>query len=96
MTDKIEHDIKEIMVDDLFVEVPPEEIESDAGLQSTYGIDSLGFTELRIRCDERFGIEIPDEAFNPEHFATVEDLADLVRDLQNGKKVATSPPEGGA
>lgn len=93
MTDDIEGGIKDILVNDLFVEVPPEEIEPDAGLQSVYGLDSLGFTELRINCDERFGIEIPDDAFTPEHFSTVSDLADLVRDLKDKQEVVRASSE---
>lgn len=86
----IEQELKEILVEDLFVEGPPAEIDEDAGLQSTYGIDSIGFTELKVNCEERFDIRIPSEAFTPEYFATLADLAGLVRDLREGKTVVSS------
>src|SRR5688572_5079503 len=89
MDEKVAQKIKQILVNDLFVEVPVERIDADAGLRSVYGLDSLGFVELRLKCDETFGVRIPDESFTADHFSSVRQLATLVMTLQgNGAAVA--------
>ena len=78
----IQETIKSILVNDLFVEVPEHEIGVDDGLRNIFGLDSLGFVELRVQCEDRFGITISDEDFDPENFATIRQLAHLVENLQ--------------
>lgn len=77
----IEKTIKRILVDDLFVSVPQDEIGLDDGLRDVLGLDSLGFSELRTQCEYAFDITISDEHFVPENFSTVRDLTHLVTRL---------------
>ncbi|MEU1180202.1 acyl carrier protein [Streptomyces sp. NPDC005820] len=85
----IESSIKRILVDDLFVSVPPSRIGPDDGLRDVLGLDSLGFTELRTQCEYEFGVTISDEDFVPEHFSSVRTLTELVVRLR-----ASSPADG--
>jgi acyl carrier protein len=74
----IEESIKEILVEDIFVEMAKDDISPTASLRQDIGLDSLGFVELKTQVESRHGIVIPDDDFTPENFATVESLASLV------------------
>ncbi|MEV4846350.1 acyl carrier protein [Micromonospora matsumotoense] len=78
----IENTIRKIMENDLFVETPADQIDLDGSLRNDYGLDSLGFVELRVQCEDQFGVQISDEDFTPEAFQSVHTVADLVRRLQ--------------
>ncbi|MEV4629510.1 acyl carrier protein [Micromonospora sp. NPDC049523] len=87
---EIERTIESILVTDLFVEVPAERMTPDDRLRTDFGLDSLGFVELRVQCENTFGITITDAEFTPENFTSIRTVADLVRSLQ-----AKSPATGG-
>jgi acyl carrier protein len=84
----IERAIASILVTDLFVEVPEDRITPDDRLRGDLGLDSLGFVELRVQCENTFGITISDDDFTPENFTSIRTIADLVRTLQTGAEVA--------
>ncbi|WP_305787936.1 acyl carrier protein [Symbioplanes lichenis] len=87
--DEIDVVVRTILQDDLFVEVPPELMGLDDSLRASYGLDSLGFVELRVQCENRFGVHISDDDFSPENFASIRAVTDLVRRL----RPAPSPVE---
>ncbi|MER5648747.1 acyl carrier protein [Streptosporangium sp. NPDC002524] len=87
-TTEVEQTVRSILVTDLFVEVP--EIGLDDGLRGIVGLDSLGFVELRVQCEDRFGIRISEDEFSPENFASIRSISELVRRLQ-----ATGPAAPG-
>jgi acyl carrier protein len=70
--------LKRMLISDLFVEVPEELIGPDDGLQTTLGLDSVSFIELRVKCEEVFGIVIEDEDFSPDNFRTLNLLARFI------------------
>ncbi|HEY1571215.1 MAG TPA: phosphopantetheine-binding protein [Pseudonocardiaceae bacterium] len=78
----MEHRIRKILNTDLFVETPADEIGLDDSLRSVHGLDSLGFVELRVQCEDLFDVHIDDEEFTPENFQSVKTVAHLVRRLQ--------------
>ena len=84
----IERAIGSILVTDLFVEVPEDRITPDDRLRGDLGLDSLGFVELRVQCENTFGITISDDDFTPENFTSIRTIADLVRNLRAGAEVA--------
>jgi acyl carrier protein len=84
----IERAIGSILVTDLFVEVPEDRITPDDRLRGDLGLDSLGFVELRVQCENTFGITISDDDFTPENFTSIRTVADLVRTLQGSSPVA--------
>lgn len=80
--DEIQDVIRKILVGELFVEASEDELRLDDGLRSKLGLDSLGFVELRVQCEHRFGIRIPDAEFTPKNFMTIRTVCELVRILQ--------------
>ncbi|MBA6439084.1 acyl carrier protein [Streptomyces sp. GMR22] len=85
----IEAAIRQILVDDLFAEADADRIGPDDSLRDTVGLDSLGFMELRVQCENRFGVSISDDDYSPENFASVRRLAQLVRSLQEARTGAS-------
>jgi len=71
-------DLKDILIEQLFVEVPAAEMDPDDSLRDVFGLDSVGFVELRVQCEDRFGVSIADDEFTPENFSTIRTVADLV------------------
>jgi acyl carrier protein len=74
----IEEGLKDILHEDLFVEIEKEKILPGHSLRQDIGIDSLGFVELKTQVEHRFGIAIPDDDFTPENFSTLASLAGLI------------------
>jgi len=60
--------LRDILTDDLFVEVEKDRILSTDSLRQDLGIDSLGFVELKNQVEKRYGIIISEDDFTPEHF----------------------------
>jgi acyl carrier protein len=81
MNVELEEQIRDWLVNDLFVDVPREQIGMDDNLRTTVGLDSVCFLELRVLCERRLGVSIPDADFSPEHFSTIRGLASLIRRL---------------
>jgi acyl carrier protein len=49
------------------------------------GLDSVGFVELRVLCEQRFNVEINDNDYTPENFTSIRLLATLIDRLQAQK-----------
>jgi acyl carrier protein len=87
MREDVVRKLRSILVEDLLVELPSESIGEADGLQSVVGLDSLGFIELRVACEQKFGIEISDADFTSENFHSLGALADLVVHLKSDPEV---------
>ena len=74
--------LRKIIVNDLFVEIAEEQIGLDDGLRTVVGLDSVGFVELRVICEQKFNIEINDDDYTPENFTSIRLLASLIDRLQ--------------
>ena len=74
----IERKLKEMIVERLFLQVPPEEMETDASLIETYGVDSVCLLELVVGLEDAFGIVIEDSDFDVRNFISVAALRDFV------------------
>lgn len=83
MSEPIIQQLRQFLIKDLYVDLPAEQIGPDDGLQTVHGLDSVCFIELRMLCEEHYGITIDDAEFSPEHFRTLSALAQLI-----GSKVA--------
>jgi len=75
----IEHQIKEIIVERLFLKITPEEIDDDALLMETLGVDSVSVFEIVVGLEDVFGINFDDDEFRIEAFRTVRSTAATVR-----------------
>jgi acyl carrier protein len=78
--------LRSMLVNDLYVEIPEDQIGVDDGLQAVVGLDSVGFVELRTRCERHFNVQISDEDYTPENFSSVRRLAALIDRLQQARK----------
>ncbi|MGD0732853.1 MAG: acyl carrier protein [Terracidiphilus sp.] len=88
MRDEIIASLRKIIVNDLFVEIAENDIGLDDGLRTVVGLDSVGFVELRVLCEQKFNIEISDDDYTPENFTSIRLLADLIERLQAQKTAA--------
>lgn len=77
--------LRKIIVNDLFVEIDENDIGIDDGLRTVVGLDSVGFVELRARCEQKFNVEISDDDYTPENFKSLRVLAELIDRLQSQK-----------
>ena len=74
--------IKHILNTEIFVDVPVGDMKETDSLRDVFGLDSLGFVELRVQCEDAFDVTISDDDFSPEHFATIAGVVELVRRLR--------------
>lgn len=86
-TDPMYAVLRRILVNDLFVSLPEEQIGLDDDLQSKIGLDSIGFSELRILCERKFSVRIDDEDYVPDNFRSVRKVVALIRRLNGSSAV---------
>jgi acyl carrier protein len=82
--------LRRMIVNDLFVEIAEEQIGLDDGLQMIVGLDSIGFVELRVLCEQRFNVQINDDDYIPENFSSIRRVANLVDRLQSARNAAVA------
>lgn len=75
MSDSIESQVKDIIVEQLGVE--PEKVTSEARFIEDLGADSLDIVELVMAFEEKFDIEVPDE--DAEGLKSVADVISYIR-----------------
>jgi acyl carrier protein len=74
----IEDRLRDILIDDLFVQLAKDHILVTHSLRNDLGIDSVGFVELRQQIEQRFCVGITDDDFTPENFSTIASLSRLI------------------
>lgn len=78
MSDNIEAQVKEIIVEQLGVD--PEKVTTDAKFIEDLGADSLDTVELVMTFEEKFSIEVPDE--DAEKLKSVSDVVNYIKEHQ--------------
>ncbi len=78
MMSGIEDSVRDILIQDLFVEMPRDRILATASLREDIGLDSLGFIELKTQVEKQFRITVPDEDFTPENFSTISSVTSMI------------------
>ena len=76
---EIERKLKKMIVERLFLQVRPEEMDTNASLVETYGVDSVCLLELVVGLEDAFGIVIEDSDFDIRNFISVAALRDFVK-----------------
>jgi acyl carrier protein len=80
MAESVEDTIKRMIVERLFLDIDPAEIDDDKSLVDEYGVDSVAVLEIVVGLEEVYGLSFEDEDFSPEMFETVKSIADYVRE----------------
>ena len=75
----IEQKLKEMIVERLFLQVAPADVDTDASLVDAYGVDSVCLLELVVGLEDAFGIVIEDSDFDVRNFISVAALRDFVK-----------------
>ena len=92
----LEQELKQLIVERLFLKVSPEEIGDEDPLMDTYGVDSVQLFEIVVGLEEVYGITMEDEEFDLALFASVKSIADFVRHKQSASdSSAEAPAESG-
>ncbi|MFQ6099519.1 MAG: acyl carrier protein [Armatimonadota bacterium] len=80
MTDEeIKSQLKELIVERLFLNVKPEDIKDDENLMETYNIDSVQLFEIVVGLEEVFEISMGEADFSIELFENVNSIAEYVK-----------------
>ena len=82
MAERIEDQIKAMIVERLFLAISPDDIADDDALMEKYEIDSVRLFEIVIGLEEIFGTSFEDDEFSTEAFETVAAISDLVKKKQ--------------
>lgn len=77
--DELKAQIKQMIVERLFLDVASSEMTDTAPLMETYGIDSVALFELVVGLEEEFDIELDDTDFSVDAFHDVNAIARLVQ-----------------
>ncbi len=88
--ESMEERLKRMIVDRLFLQIAPSEIEDDKKLVQDYGVDSVSLFELVVGLEEEFGIRVEDKEFNLRHFESVAALGQFVRSKLGESSSASS------
>ena len=78
MPEALKQQLKDMIVERLFLKVEPGAIPDDANLMETYGIDSVNLFEIVVGLEDEFGISLEEEDFSVAAFSTVDGIAELV------------------
>ena len=80
---KVKQELKEMLIERLFLSMTPEEIENDKNLMDEYGIDSVSIMEMAVGLEEMYGISFADGGFKLDYFKTIDSMATLVESKAN-------------
>lgn len=80
--DDLKPQIKQMIVERLFLPVDPTQIPDDAPLMETYSIDSVQLFELVVGLEEEFGVVMDDVDFQIDTFRTVNSITEFVQSRQ--------------
>ena len=81
MAESLESQLKELIVERLFLDITPEDIETDAVL-SEYGVDSFLLLELIVALEEVFDVKFEQSDITADVLKSVGSLAALVKSKQ--------------
>ncbi|MCE5219520.1 phosphopantetheine-binding protein [bacterium] len=78
MADDLKLQLKKMIVERLFLNVAPEDIEDEENLMDEYSIDSVNLFEIIVGLEDEFEITLEEDDFNVETFSTVSNIAEFV------------------
>ena len=78
MPEDLPAQLKNMIVERLFLNVSPEDIGDEENLMDEYNIDSVNLFEIIVGLEDEFGLTLEEEDFNVETFSTVANIAAVV------------------
>ena len=81
-SEAMKSEIKDLLVERLFLRVQPDDIPDTAPLLETLGIDSVALFELVVGLEDVYGITFEEEEFRLSLFKDVESIASFVEQKQ--------------
>jgi acyl carrier protein len=78
----MEDQLKELIVDRLFLDIPPGDITTDTEL-SEYGVDSFYLLEIIVAIEELFEIRFEQTDINSETLKSISSLCQCIKAKQN-------------
>jgi acyl carrier protein len=75
---QLKQQIKDMIVERLFLNVAAADIPDAANLMDEYKIDSVNLFEIVVGLEEEFGLTLEDTDFSTETFSTVDNIAAFV------------------
>lgn len=83
----LKESIKEMMVENLMLRTPKEQIGNDLPLfgPEGLGLDSIDALELVVSLEKKFGVSVPNADIAKNALATVDTIADYVESHQAAK-----------
>jgi len=76
--EQLKQQLKDMIVERLFLNVAPADIPDAANLMDEYKIDSVNLFEIVVGLEEEFGLTLEDTDFSTETFSTVDNIAAFV------------------
>jgi acyl carrier protein len=80
MSDAVDSQVKELIVERCFLSIAPDEIGDDADLMDEIGLDSIQILEVVVGLEETFGVSFEDADFDIENFRSVRAIGQFVRE----------------
>ena len=81
MSDRIEDQIKQLIVERLFLDIDPASIGDEDNLMETLELDSIRLFEISIGIESEFDLDFSEVEFDIENFTTILKLKELVNKL---------------
>ena len=78
MAEELKGQLKEMIVERLFLKVAPADIADDANLMETLNIDSVNLFEVIVGLEDEFGLVLEEDDFDLSTFSTVDSIAAFV------------------
>ena len=83
--EQICNDVKKILVDDLFVDIPLEEIKETDLLSTDIGLDSVAHIELFSNVEDKYNIKVNTEQGSSKNYRTIQSFTEYIwNSLQAG------------
>lgn len=82
--DDLQSRIKSIIVERLFLDVEPDELDAGESLTDAHGIDSVRLFDVVVGLEEDFDISFEDDELTLDNFDTVQAITQRVTEKQTG------------
>ncbi len=83
--DELKPQLKEMIVEKLFLQVDPQSIGDEQSLMDEYGVDSVMLFEIVVGLEEKFNVTLEDDEFDIETFKNVQSIAEFVAKKLNSE-----------